>query len=110
MRVEHPLAGDGTGVPPATVDVNGDTVPVDDDTFEVPDGARGWLQQFAGAYDVDPDDIVYKEDGSPDGDEDADTNTEAETCDTVKSDGEVCGRELPCAYHSDDAETTDEES
>ena len=25
-----------------------------------------------------------------------------ETCETVKSDGEVCGRELPCPYHSDD--------
>lgn len=24
-----------------------------------------------------------------------------ETCDVVKSDGEVCGRELPCRYHSD---------
>jgi len=22
-----------------------------------------------------------------------------ETCDTVKGDGEVCGRELPCPYH-----------
>lgn len=26
----------------------------------------------------------------------------AETCDTVKSDGEVCGRDLPCPYHSED--------
>jgi len=25
-----------------------------------------------------------------------------ETCPVVKSDGEVCGRELPCRYHSDD--------
>ncbi|MFC4549385.1 MULTISPECIES: hypothetical protein [Halorussus] len=24
------------------------------------------------------------------------------TCDVVKSDGEVCGRDLPCAYHSDE--------
>jgi len=24
-----------------------------------------------------------------------------ETCDIVKSDGDVCGRELPCPYHSD---------
>lgn len=27
---------------------------------------------------------------------------DAETCDAVKSDGEVCGRELPCPYHSDE--------
>ena len=25
---------------------------------------------------------------------------ESATCDVVKSDGEVCGRELPCQYHS----------
>lgn len=24
-----------------------------------------------------------------------------DTCETVKSDGDVCGRELPCPYHSD---------
>lgn len=24
------------------------------------------------------------------------------TCDVVKADGEVCGRDLPCPYHSDD--------
>jgi hypothetical protein len=24
-----------------------------------------------------------------------------ETCEVVKNDGEVCGRELPCPYHSD---------
>lgn len=27
---------------------------------------------------------------------------EPATCDTVKTDGEVCGRELPCPYHSED--------
>lgn len=25
-----------------------------------------------------------------------------ETCDAVKSDGDVCGRDLPCPYHSED--------
>jgi hypothetical protein len=29
---------------------------------------------------------------------------DAETCDVVKSDGEVCGRELPCPYHSEGEE------
>lgn len=24
------------------------------------------------------------------------------TCDVEKADGEVCGRDLPCAYHSED--------
>jgi len=26
----------------------------------------------------------------------------ADTCQVVKADGEVCGRELPCAYHTED--------
>lgn len=25
---------------------------------------------------------------------------ERNTCDTVKADGDVCGRELPCPYHT----------
>lgn len=25
--------------------------------------------------------------------------TDAETCEVVKADGDVCGRELPCPYH-----------
>lgn len=28
--------------------------------------------------------------------------SEAETCETVKSDGEVCGREKPCSYHDEE--------
>lgn len=35
-----------------------------------------------------------------------------ETCQVEKSNGEICGRELPCAYHSDeddgDSEGSDE--
>jgi hypothetical protein len=31
-----------------------------------------------------------------------DFETVSETCAVEKSDGEVCGRELPCRYHSDD--------
>jgi len=34
------------------------------------------------------------------GDGDSDEDSNAETCQAVKTDGEVCGRELPCAYHS----------
>lgn len=30
-----------------------------------------------------------------------DEDEEPETCQTVKNDGDVCGRELPCPYHSD---------
>ncbi len=31
----------------------------------------------------------------------SESSDEPETCQTVKSDGEVCGRELPCGYHDD---------
>ena len=33
-----------------------------------------------------------------------DAYDDAGTCQVEKADGEVCGRELPCAYHSDDEE------
>jgi hypothetical protein len=67
MRVEHPLASDGDGRPPANVDVDGTTVAVaDDGTFELPDGGESWLQRFAAAYDETPDALVREEDGPPD--------------------------------------------
>jgi|GEM_PF-5910796 len=86
MRVEHPA-----DVPPAAVDVDGDTRPVDaDGTFEAD---AGWLQAFAQRHGVDPDEILLEDEPPPD--------DVAETCDTVKADGDVCGRELPCPYHSE---------
>jgi len=44
-------------------------------------------------------DFERVDDGEDDPSDDGDG---AGTCEVVKSDGEVCGRELPCAYHSDD--------
>lgn len=35
---------------------------------------------------------------------DGDGEPDSVTCEAVKTDGEVCGRELPCPYHSDDEE------
>lgn len=67
MHVEHPLAGDGPGVPPSMVDVQGERAPVDDGVFAVPDDADGWLRAFAAAYDAAPDELVREEDGPPDG-------------------------------------------
>ena len=34
---------------------------------------------------------------------------EPETCQVEKSDGEICGRELPCRYHSDESDEEEEE-
>jgi len=31
---------------------------------------------------------------------DSDDGGESETCEVVMNNGEVCGRELPCSYHS----------
>lgn len=31
-----------------------------------------------------------------------DFELDVETCQVEKSDGDICGRELPCPYHSDD--------
>ncbi|PSP80171.1 hypothetical protein BRC81_02985 [Halobacteriales archaeon QS_1_68_20] len=74
MRVKHPYAGDGDCVPPAAVDVAGETVAVDDDgTFEVDNEA--WLQQFAAAHDVAPDDLVVSQEGPPPDDEVAGSGT-----------------------------------
>lgn len=102
MEVEHPRAVSDAGPLPAAVDVDGETVPVDEHGFfEVPDGTDGWLQRFAAAHGVEYDDEgqCKRPQGWPDQSiEDA----TPDTCETVKDDGEVCGRELPCPYHSDD--------
>ncbi|WP_435175643.1 hypothetical protein [Halorussus sp. AFM4] len=63
MQVEHPLAGDGDGVPPGKVDVNGEAISVDEEgVFELPDDQSGWLQRFADAYDVDPETLIPSDD------------------------------------------------
>lgn len=31
-----------------------------------------------------------------------DSSSQTETCEEVKSDGEVCGRERPCPYHDEE--------
>jgi len=86
MRVTHPVALSDDGHVDSTVYVNGDAVPVDDDgTFEVDD--EHWLESFADRYGYDVADLRVDYGG---------------TCDTVKSDGDVCGRDLPCPYHSED--------
>lgn len=88
MEVTHPRALDDVGGrPPAAVDVHGEMAPVEDGTVAVPDDAEAWVRAFAARHGVDPEAIVAGE--------------EADTCQAVTNDGEVCGRELPCQYHSD---------
>jgi len=87
MRVEHPVARADDGIVDDAVDINGELVAIDDGTFELPDGARSWLDGWAAGYGYEAEELLV--DTTP-------------TCDTVKTDGDVCGRELPCPYHSED--------
>ena len=84
MRLRHPLAETPRACDDA-VDLGGTLLPVEDGELTVPDRLEPAAQEWAAGYD---------------------TTLEAlrvtETCDVVKSDGEVCGRELPCQYHSED--------
>lgn len=83
MRLRHPRAGERGGPPPSAVSADGERVPLDDDgEFEA---GEAFARRFAANYGLDLDDI----------------RAEA-TCEVVKSNGEVCGRDLPCQYHSDD--------
>ena len=89
MPVRHPRAlSDLRGRPPA-VTYGTDTYSVDSDGYlECPDDVgRELAEALAERHGVDVDEIL---------------DSGAETCDVVKSDGEVCGRELPCRFHSDE--------
>jgi hypothetical protein len=97
MRIRHPRSLDGDA-PGIAIDVRGETVlPDEAGHYDIDDHER-WLDRYADSYDVDPEDLVV---GDTDIDDTDDTDEQPDTCDTVKVDGEVCGRELPCPYHSD---------
>jgi len=98
MRVRHPIDLEDVGVVDAAVDVNGELVPIEDGTFEIDESDRSWLERWADGYGYEPNALIVDESDAA-GDE---TNSEASTCEAVKSDGEVCGRELPCPYHTED--------
>lgn len=97
MRIRHPYSLDeDMPNPDATVHWGGrrEWSEVDDDgTFEVPDDRRGWLDEWAAQHGYDAADLLVDADAEPD--EDAATCTEI-----VERTGEVCGRDLPCPYHS----------
>ena len=84
-RVRHPRDRDDVaGHLPDRVSVLGDSYAVRDGWVDLP-GDRH-VRTLADAYDLSPADL---------------RDDTAETCDTVKADGDVCGRDLPCPYHSD---------
>lgn len=83
--MKHPLADHETATPPSAVAFGTEQYAVaDDGTIECPDDVVADLRaHYAERYDW---------------------YDAADTCDAVKTDGEVCGRELPCPYHSDEEE------
>lgn len=84
--VRHPRALDDVrGHPPSRVTVNGTSYDVEDGRVSLPDA--GAVERLAQAYGVDADAL---------------RGDDAETCQVEKTDGEVCGRELPCPYHGGD--------
>lgn len=86
-QYRHPRADDSVGgPPPSAVHVSrGETVAVDaDGTFEAPERIGRAIAQRYGETAAS-----IRVEGTP-------------TCDAIKSDGEVCGRDLPCRYHSED--------
>jgi len=79
--VRHPRAlDDVAGHPAAAVTVRGESYPIKDGQVTLPDERD--VRALADAHGVDADDLRL-----------------TETCDVVKSDDEVCGRDRPCPYH-----------
>ena len=96
MQVQHPRATDADPRdPPTAVSVPGHgNVAVNTDGYLADlddDVADRAMRALGDAYGVD-----YTDDG------DVVLDGGAQTCEAVKSDGDVCGRELPCPYHSDE--------
>lgn len=80
------------------VSLHGETYAVDSEGVIQGDPPAAALRALADAYGLTVADLR----GAAEVDADADSGQETDTCTVVKSDGEVCGRELPCQYHSDD--------
>jgi len=83
-KVSHPDADNDAS--PAAVTVGVTTYTVDGDGIvDCPAGdADEIARRLADVHDCDADDLLV-----------------ADTCDAVKTDGDVCGRELPCPYHTE---------
>jgi hypothetical protein len=83
-RYRHPrVPPDADGDPGFSVSLAGETLALDSDGCFKTD-AETAVERLAAAYDTTADALRVDD-----------------TCDVVKSDGEVCGRTLPCPYHSD---------
>jgi hypothetical protein len=85
MQVTHPRADDGAVPSRATVD--GTDYRIKEGVVDAPEAdAQALADAWADRFGADADDLL---------------DDSTETCDAIKNDDEVCGRELPCPYHSD---------
>jgi len=85
MPVRHPQADRDAA--PAAVTVGTTTYPVaSDGRIDCPSGAEGHVADvLAAAYGCEAPALLV-----------------GDVCDEIQSDDTVCGRSLPCPYHSDD--------
>jgi len=97
MQVQHPQADRDCPLPAAVTCPDGETRHPDSDGWvTAPDDvARALADAWAAHYGADADALLGADDADAGG-------GPADTCDAVKLDGEVCGRDLPCPYHTDD--------
>ena len=83
MEVTHPRAGDAP-LPSVVTGPDGTGYRIKDGVVDAPKSvAESIADAWGRRYDADPDSLLNA------------------TCDAVKTDGEVCGRDLPCPYHTE---------
>lgn len=70
--------------------------------FAVDVGGERLTLDADGCFEADPEDVQPIAAAFDTTTEALRVADESETCEVVKADGDVCGRELPCPYHSDE--------
>ena len=100
MTVTHPIALRTDRRPPAYTYGSTTYRVFDEGRIDCPEHLEAEIAEaLADRYGVEAETLL---DGDSDVDADEDDVEAAGTCDTVKNDGDVCGRDLPCSYHSED--------
>lgn len=93
--VLHPRAlAETDGTCPHRVVVGGQRYSIDTETGLVDLDSEQQAQELAAAHGVDR--AAIEPDG---GRGESGGSGESDTCEAVKNDGEVCGRDRPCPYH-----------
>lgn len=94
MHLRHPNTDTERPVD-SGVYLDGTRYAVEDGVIDVAEADLGAARRWAEGYGTTVEALAVDEAS------DADVET-SETCEVVKQDGEVCGRERPCSYHDRD--------